>query len=107
MSCCHANTFQTGNGKWANLAQSHLHPSQPDGRVVFCVFPTEAELLLHECPDEKCPGGDQHQEQDDGQRDVAAGETRTAGFVLPGNHVLDANVVNCEKGIVVKRFVTR
>lgn len=80
--------------------QSHPHSSQTDGRVVLGVFSTEAELLLHECPDEKCPCGDQHQEQDDGQRDGAAGDSRA---VFPGNHVLDANVVNCEKGIVHRR----
>ena len=64
------------------------------------VLPPEAELLLHERPDEEGPGGDQHQKQDDGQRDGPSGESAAAVLRFPGSKVLDADVVNCEKGIV-------
>ena len=93
---------------------SHLRPSRPtstewsllppqlDGRVVLGVLPTEAELLLHERPDEEGPGGDQHQGEDDGQRDGSSGESAVLRF--RGSKVLDADVVvNCEEGMVGRR----
>ena len=62
--------------------------------------------MLHERPDQKRAGGDQHQEQDDGERDGPSGESAAAVRGFPGSEVLDADVVIiCEKGM--KRFVTR